>query len=174
MTLIFNVFVFYSLFNQVNWRILDDSLNIFKRINNSYLFLLIISLEIIIQIIIIFFGSTVFHISEMGLTWRQWLISLGFSAITFIISLIAKFINLDKHIEKRFSSNDDTSDNVSIIETESKNSDDIDPELSEFEKKYKLEESNACNEHNKKDNVDHLKMSDFTQDCDTDSNINKN
>ena len=174
MTLIFNVFVFYSLFNQINCRILDDSLNIFKRINNSYLFLLIISLEIIIQIIIIFFGSTVFHISEMGLTWRQWLISLGFSAITFIISLIAKFINLDKHIEKCFPSNDDTSDNVSIIEIESKNSDDIDPELSEFEKKYKLEESNACNEHNKKDNADHLKMSDFTQDCDTHSNINKN
>ena len=100
MTIIFNVFVFYSLFNQINCRILDDSLNIFKHIKKSYLFLIIISFEIIVQIIIICFGNTVFHISFMGLTWKQWLISLGFSSITFFVFFFAKFINLDKHIEK--------------------------------------------------------------------------
>ena len=74
MTIIFNVFVFYTLFNQINCRVLDDSLNIFKRINKSYLFLLVISLEVIIQILIIIFGNSVFHISFSGLTWKQWLI----------------------------------------------------------------------------------------------------
>ena len=71
MTIIFNVFVFYSLFNQINCRVLDDSLNIFKRIKKSYLFLIITSFEIIIQIIIICFGNAFFHTSLQGLTWKQ-------------------------------------------------------------------------------------------------------
>ena len=32
MTIVFNVFVIYTLFNQVNCRMIDDSLNIFKRV----------------------------------------------------------------------------------------------------------------------------------------------
>ena len=35
MAIIYNIFVFYILFNQLNCRIIDDSLNIFKRIHKS-------------------------------------------------------------------------------------------------------------------------------------------
>ena len=53
MSIIYNVFIFYILFNQLNCRIIDDSLNIFNRIQNSIIFICIIILEIVLQIIII-------------------------------------------------------------------------------------------------------------------------
>ena len=172
MTIIFNVFVFYSLFNQINCRILDDSLNIFKHITKSYLFLIIIVFEIIVQIMIISFGNTVFHVSFMGLTWKQWLISFGFSAITFLVSIIAKFINLDKHIEKCLKPFEE--EEIYLEEDKDHEINKIDSEMSTFEKNFRLDETNIYNEHNKKDNVDLLKMSDFTQDNQNVSNKEKN
>ena len=167
MTIIFNVFVFYTLFNQINCRVLDDSLNIFKRINKSYLFLLVISLEVIIQILIIIFGNSVFHISFSGLTWKQWLISLGLSSITFIVSIAGKFINLDKHIDKCLTTSEeeeeDIEDNLNFKIKK------LDSETSIIEKK--IDESNIYNEHNKRDNIDTFKASDFTQDSEKTSNI---
>ena len=41
MTMIYNIFIFYILFNQLNCRIIDDSLNIFQRIHKSILFIII-------------------------------------------------------------------------------------------------------------------------------------
>ena len=41
MSLIFNIFVLYTLFNQINCRIIDDSFNILVRMNRSLLFILI-------------------------------------------------------------------------------------------------------------------------------------
>ena len=163
MTIIFNVFVFYNLFNQINCRVLDDSLNIFKRIDKSYLFLIIESFEIIIQVIIISFGNTVFHTSFMGLTWKQWFISLGFSAITFLISLFAKFINLDKHIDKCL---------ISIEDEEEKSFNDSNSfKIQKLDSEAKLDETNICNKNNQQDNIDILKMSDFELDSEKISNI---
>ena len=157
MTIIFNVFVFYNLFNQINCRVLDDSLNIFKRINKSYLFLITISFEIIVQILIIFFGNTVFHISFMGITWKQWFISLGFSAITFVVSIFGKFINLDKHIDKCL---------ISVEDEEEKSFDDDTNsfKMKKLDSEVKLDETNIYNENNQKDNIDELRMSDFELD----------
>ena len=41
MSMIFNIFVFYTLFNQINCRVIDDSINILVRITRSFLFPLI-------------------------------------------------------------------------------------------------------------------------------------
>ena len=171
MTIVYNVFVFYSLFNQINCRVLDDSLNIFKHINKSYLFLTILLFEIIIQIIIIFFGNTVFHICFMGLTWKQWLISLGFSAITFLISIIVKFIKIDKYLDVCFTSNEED-DNNSIDDSLSYKIKNIDSEISTFEKKLKLDESNITNKDYQKGNVNELKLSSFSEESELSSNIN--
>ena len=64
MAIIYNIFVFYTLFNQLNCRIIDDSLNIFKRIHKSIFFIIIIILETTLQIIIIFFGNISFQIVD--------------------------------------------------------------------------------------------------------------
>ena len=100
MCIIFNIFVFYTLFNQINCRVIDDSFNIFIRMNRSLLFPLICGIEMGLQVAIIFIGKSPFHIVNEGLTGIQWLISLGFSAITFVVSIIVKFIPLESCIDK--------------------------------------------------------------------------
>ena len=99
MSLIFNVFVIYTLFNQVNCRMIDDSFNIFKRIHKSLLFPLITLLELALQVIIVCFGKSIFHISNNGLTGEQWGICFGFSAITFVVSILGKLLPLDQLID---------------------------------------------------------------------------
>ena len=100
MAIIFNIFVFYTLFNQINCRIIDDSYNIFKRIEKNIFFLIIIFIEIGLQILLIFLGSSWFRIADKGLTGIQWGICIGFSAITFFVSIIVKSIPIDVCIDK--------------------------------------------------------------------------
>ena len=100
MCLIFNIFVFYTLFNQFNCRVIDDTLNIFIRMNKSLLFPLICLLEMALQVVIIFVGKSPFHIVNDGLTLAQWGICIGFSAVTFVVSIILKFIPLELLFDK--------------------------------------------------------------------------
>ena len=101
MTILFNVFVYYTLFNQINCRVIDDSFNIFIRMNRSLLFPLICFLEMGLQAIIIEFGNEALHVVERGLTINHWGFTLLFSAITFVISIIVKLIPLEILIDKR-------------------------------------------------------------------------
>ena len=114
MCLIFNIFVFYTLFNQLNCRVIDDSFNIFIRMNKSLLFPLICLLEMALQVLIIFIGKSPFHIVNGGLTGVQWGICLGFSAITFVVSFIVKLLPLEKCIDKLLESKkEQTNNNIS-------------------------------------------------------------
>ena len=103
MTILFNVFVYYTLFNQINCRVIDDSFNIFIRMNKSLLFPLICLLEMGLQAIIIEFGNEALHVVERGLTLNQWGYSLLFSSFTFFISIIVKLIPLEILIDKGLS-----------------------------------------------------------------------
>ena len=107
MSMIFNVFVIYTLFNQINCRMIDDSFNIFKRIHNSFLFVLITILELALQVLIVCFGKSIFHVANNGLTGEQWGICFGFSAITFVVSIIGKLIPIDKCIDQCLKGKDD-------------------------------------------------------------------
>ena len=99
MTIIFNVFVIYTLFNQINCRMIDDSFNIFKRITRSLLFPLITLIEMGLQVLIVCLGKSIFHVANNGLTGVQWGICIGFSAITFVVSIIGKLLPFDKMID---------------------------------------------------------------------------
>ena len=94
MTIIFNIFVFYTLFNQFNCRVIDDSFNIFVRINRSFLFIIICFLEMGLQVAIIFIGKSPLHVVNEGLTGNQWGICIGLSAITFVVSFLVKLLGL--------------------------------------------------------------------------------
>ena len=109
MTLIFNIFVYYTLFNQINCRVINDSLNILVRITRSPLFPMICLTEMVLQLLIIFVGKSAFHIINDGLTGSQWGITLGFSALTFVVSFIAKYIPAENFIDK-FLKNDEEED----------------------------------------------------------------
>ena len=105
MTIIFNVFVIYTLFNQINCRMIDDSFNIFKRMQRSLLFPLITICECGLQVLMVEVGRNIFHVANNGLTGVQWGICFGFSAITFVVSIICKLIPLEKVIDNLLSSN---------------------------------------------------------------------
>ena len=100
MTLIFNIFVIYTLFNQINCRIIDDSLNICSRINKGLMFILVTSCEMFIQILIVEFGSGIFHCVSGGLSYSQWRMCVILSLTTFIVNFAIKFIPIDKKIDK--------------------------------------------------------------------------
>jgi magnesium-transporting ATPase (P-type) len=112
MCLIFNIFVFYTLFNQFNCRVIDDSFNIFIRMNKSLLFPLICLLEMALQVAIIFVGKSPFHIVNDGLTGVQWGICIGFSAITFVVSIILKLIPLEILFDKFLSKPDENENTI--------------------------------------------------------------
>ena len=99
MTIVFNVFVIYTLFNQINARVLDDSFNIFVRITDNFFFPVITIGELCLQILIVEIGKEAFKVTERGLTWKQWFIVFGFSAITFVLCFIIKLIPVDKAIQ---------------------------------------------------------------------------
>lgn len=96
MTIIFNTFVLYALFNQLNSRILDDSLNIFRNIQHNLLFVLIISLEIAIQIGIVQYGEVMFNCVKGGLTLDQWLICVSIASISLLVSAFLKCCRIEK------------------------------------------------------------------------------
>ena len=99
MTFIFNVFVYYTLFNQINCRVIDDSCNIFARIDKAFMFILVTFGEMFIQFLIVQYGGSVFHCVEGGLSFTQWTLSLIFASTTFIFSVIIKYIPLDRYID---------------------------------------------------------------------------
>ena len=95
MTMIFNTFVFYSLFNQINCRVINNRINIFHRICSNWMFLAVTSIEILIQVLIVQYGGLVFKCNVDGLTQSQWIWSLGLASITFVVSLFMKFVRLE-------------------------------------------------------------------------------
>ena len=107
MTFIFNVFVFYTLFNQFNCRIIDDSFNILARINKGFMFCLVTFGEMFFQLLIVQYGFGVFHCVKGGLSFTQWTLCLIFSSTTFLFSAIIKIIPLDKSIDYYLTNNED-------------------------------------------------------------------
>ena len=120
MSLIFNIFVFYTLFNQINCRVIDDSFNILIRITRSFLFPLICICEMGLQVAIIYVGKSPFHIINDGFTGDQWGICIGFSAITFVVSFLVKLLPIHLVIDKYIApkneekEEDENSDNKEI------------------------------------------------------------
>ena len=161
MTLIFNIFVFYTLFNQINCRVINDSFNIFIRITKSILFPLICLTEMGLQVAIIFVGKSPFHIINGGLTGKQWGICLGFSAITFVVSFIVKLIPIHIFIDNLLASSGGEEEE----EEEEKNDNDdikeIKAEENDIERiKIKMGKNLDIENGRQKEDGDYLKISD--------------
>ena len=107
MTFIFNVFVFYTLFNQFNCRVIDNSYNIFARINKGLMFCLVTFGEMFIQFLIVQYGEGVFHCVKGGLSFTQWTLCILFASSTFLFGLIIKTIPIDKNIDYYLANKED-------------------------------------------------------------------
>ena len=99
MTIIFNTFVFYTLFNQINCRVINDQLNIFSRIHRCWLFILITGCEMVLQGILVEFGRNAFHCSKGGLTIQQWGMCFLMGSLTFVVSFFIKFIPVNERVD---------------------------------------------------------------------------
>jgi len=101
-TVIFNVFVLYTVVNQINVRQIDDSYNIFLNIHKNLTFFLLILIELALQVIIIQVGGVAFKVSLKGLDGPQWGICFAFSSIAMLVNVILKPIPLQKGFEALF------------------------------------------------------------------------
>ena len=95
MTMIFNKFVFFYLFNQINSRIINNNLNIFHRILDNWMFIAVTSVEMFIQFLLVQYGGLVFKCNKEGLTLSQWEWCLGLAGLTFVVNFVLKFIRLE-------------------------------------------------------------------------------
>ena len=102
MTIVFNTFVFYILFNQINCRIINNNLNIFKGFFKNKIFILLYSIEILLQILIVQYGGLFFKCNKLGLTLSQWEWCICLASITFVVNFISKLFNFENILEKHF------------------------------------------------------------------------
>ncbi len=99
-TCVFNTFVIYTLFNQLNVRKIDDSYNIFLNLHLNYMFIILVLIEMLLQVIIAQFSGVAFRVSIYGLDGPQWGICIALSCITFLVNLILKPIPLQVCFDK--------------------------------------------------------------------------
>ncbi|KAL6560164.1 Calcium-transporting ATPase 8, plasma membrane-type [Orobanche hederae] len=88
-TLIFNAFVFCQVFNEFNAR-KPDEINVWKGVTKNHLFMGIIGLEVVLQVIIIFFLGK--FASTVRLSWKLWLVSLAIAFISWPLAAVGKLI----------------------------------------------------------------------------------
>ena len=93
LTMLFNIFVLYTLFNQINCRIIGNSYNIFARMKNNPLFIVILIFEFVFQFLIVEYWHSIFKITHGGLTIVQWLICIFFSMFSVLLQLFLKMTN---------------------------------------------------------------------------------
>ena len=142
LSMIFNIFVFYTLFNQINCRVIDDSFNIFIRITKSFLFPLICLCEMGLQVAIIYVGKSPFHIINDGFTGTQWGICIGLSAITFVVSFLVKLLPIHLIIDKFTKAKNEEEEKVIKKNYKNKQKEDEDNISNGAEKKILKKEEN--------------------------------
>ncbi|KAK4688429.1 P-type Ca2+ transporter type 2C, partial [Tremellales sp. Uapishka_1] len=88
--LVFNVFVFAQIFNQLNCRRLDRKFNVFEGFFRNYYFIVIFLIMIAGQILIIEVGGAAFQVVRLG--GRDWGISLVLGAISLPIGVLVRML----------------------------------------------------------------------------------
>ena len=76
-TVIFNTFVLFQIFNEVNARKIHGEYNVFKGIHRNWIFIIIIIVQVTVQVIIVQFGNVVFSTKELTIDLWLWCIFIG-------------------------------------------------------------------------------------------------
>ena len=92
----FNVFVMMTLFNFFNARMLDNSFNVFKRILDSHLLILILCIIMVLQILFLTFAGPLIRVTFLGLDVIGWLICFAFGAFGVFIGFILNLIPAER------------------------------------------------------------------------------
>jgi Ca2+-transporting ATPase len=89
-TLVFNTFVFMQIFKLVNSRRIDNKLNIFEGLHRNYLFMLMMTIMVVGQVLIVFFGGAAFVV--VRLNGVQWAISLVLGFLSIPVGIVIRLI----------------------------------------------------------------------------------
>ncbi|CAF1442139.1 unnamed protein product [Rotaria sp. Silwood1] len=97
-TMIFNVFVLMTLFNEINCRKIYGEKNIFHGISTNPFFYVIWIVTFVVQIILVQYGSFVF--SCVTLTFEQWTWCLLFGVAVLLWNQVLNLIPMTRHTSK--------------------------------------------------------------------------
>ncbi|KAF9384721.1 hypothetical protein CPC16_008331 [Podila verticillata] len=89
-TMIFNTFVFLQVFNELNCRRIDDSLNIFKNLHNNKIFILVQVVVLGCQVVIVQYGGQAFKTAP--LTGHQWLVTILIGSLSLPVGLFLRLL----------------------------------------------------------------------------------
>lgn len=89
-TVVFNTFVWFQIFNEINCRRIDDKLNVFSGIQRNPFFVIIMTIIIAGQILIIFVGGAAFSVTRLGSL--QWLVSILLGALSIPWGVLVRVI----------------------------------------------------------------------------------
>ena len=91
MTMFFHSFVLCQMFNEVNCRKLKKTdFNVFKGVFDNYLFIIIMTVQLIVQIAMVQYGG--YFVKCSPLTWQQHLICVGIGSVGLLNAIIVKLI----------------------------------------------------------------------------------
>ncbi|KAI4348669.1 hypothetical protein L6164_009366 [Bauhinia variegata] len=96
-TLIFNSFVFFQVFNEINSRDIEK-INVFRGMFDSWIFVAIILSTVAFQAIIVELLGTL--ASTVPLSWQLWVLSVLLGAISMPVAVILKCIPVEKDTRK--------------------------------------------------------------------------
>lgn len=95
-TFLFNTFVWMTIFNFLNARLLNDKINIFEGITRNPMFSVIVGAIAVMQVLLITFGglpfSCYYWAPFYGLHWSQWVYCILFSIGGLFMSVLLKMI----------------------------------------------------------------------------------
>ncbi|KAI9250577.1 PMCA-type calcium-translocating P-type ATPase [Phascolomyces articulosus] len=99
-TMVFNMFVFLQVFNEINCRRIDGSINVFKNITHDWIFITVQIVVILCQFLIVTFGGLAFN--TVPLTIEQWIITVAIGALSLPVGVIIRVIPDCCGIERRY------------------------------------------------------------------------
>jgi P-type Ca2+ transporter type 2C len=89
-TLLFNVFVWFQIWNEFNCRSVRFHRNPFRGLAESRTFLAIVAVIVVLQVLLIQFGGAVF--STVPLSLRDWLVSVGIGASALVVGALVRIV----------------------------------------------------------------------------------
>ena len=92
-TMVFNVFVFMEMFNEINSRRINNECNVFEHMDSNTMFWIIFIVSIILQLILVQFVGRVF--STHPLTWQQHLFCVVMGVCTLPLYQLARTVPTD-------------------------------------------------------------------------------
>lgn len=93
LTIIFNVFVFLQVFNEINARRVNNEWNVFENFFANPYFIGVLAVTVVFQVIIVEFGGD--WTSTHGLTGKQWGYCIGLGATSLVWNQIIRVIPIN-------------------------------------------------------------------------------